>query len=343
MWSSDLIIFCFVFVIQEAISSKILFPQIDDFPDECKAFDGSDGVCLNIKLCPHAFTARNDEVKTCYFQRSEQFVCCSDSPFYNLKERKSTRECKDFYPMRFDMVMGIMTQRAEFPYMAAVGWESQVTNITDYRCGGVMISNDYILTAAHCTDFNGDPPSVVVLGGVNLSEDNYTKHIISEVIPHPAYDPNFAYNDIALLKLKKSVYGSDKACLWNSFALSKTNVTAIGYGHTRFGGSPSSHLLKAYLTVQSKKDCQKHYDDEYNIPKGITDQQICAKDPENIRDTCQGDSGGPILIHAMLESRYVPYVVGITSFGQGCAGEPPGVYTRVSEYIDWIETTVWPN
>lgn len=130
------------------------------------------------------------------------------------------------------------------------------------------------------------------------------------------------------------------ACLWTTQDLDKTNVTALGYGHTRFGGLTSEQLLKAPLNTVSKSECEKYYQvDATLIPMGITDTHLCAGDPDHKRDTCQGDSGGPLI----MEFGKTSYVVGVTSFGLGCAGEPPSIYTRVSSYIDWIEKIVWPS
>lgn len=57
----------------------------------------------------------------------------------------------------------------------------------------------------------------------------------------------------------------------------------------------------------------------------------------------KGDSGGPILIRVDENGQSVPYLIGVTSFGQGCAGAAPSIYTRTSAYIRWIESIVWPR
>lgn len=57
----------------------------------------------------------------------------------------------------------------------------------------------------------------------------------------------------------------------------------------------------------------------------------------------QGDSGGPLQV-SETSNLCIFYIVGVTSFGSGCGGKnTPGVYTRVSSYVDWIERTVWPG
>lgn len=79
------------------------------------------------------------------------------------------------------------------------------------------------------------------------------------------------------------------------------------------------------------------------IPYGITPNMICAGDHSGWnKDTCQGDSGGPLQISHPKNMCFFQ-VLGITSFGQGCGGvNIPGVYTRVSHYLNWIEDIVWP-
>ncbi|XP_037951657.1 serine protease snake-like isoform X2 [Teleopsis dalmanni] len=347
MRSIDPLYFSLVFVIRGVFASKIIFPTVDDFPLDCKIDNNTWGLCVNIKSCATALTVPNSEVKTCYFLQSEQFVCCKDFGGDELKtERKyrALKECEDFYPDADYVLRGTQTKPKEFPYMVALGWKSNEGNSTDYRCGGVLISSEFVLTAAHCTEFNGRPPSVVVLGGVNLSEDDYTKYNITKVILHPLYDPEFSYNDIALLKIKKEKHDIHPiACLWTSSDINVDTVTVIGYGNTRFVGSQSPHLLKADLDIIPNKDCQSFYIDEDNLPKGILDQQICAKDPENKQDACQGDSGGPLITKVRRMVVVRPFTFGITSVGQGCGGQTPGVYMRVSEFVDWIAAIVWSN
>lgn len=72
---------------------------------------------------------------------------------------------------------------------------------------------------------------------------------------------------------------------------------------------------------------------------GLNSGQLCAYDPEGKRDSCQGDSGGPLQFTRTNSS--LPKVVGIVSFGIGCASGIPGIYTRVAYYLDWIESIVW--
>lgn len=97
--------------------------------------------------------------------------------------------------------------------------------------------------------------------------------------------------------------------------------------------------MKAEITEVPLQECRDIYEDAYGdvkvkgIEDGITDGILCAKNSSSNVDTCQGDSGSGI--NFIFKNTY--YVIGITSFGQSCGQILPPFYTRVSEYIDWIE------
>ncbi|KAI5644348.1 trypsin domain-containing protein [Phthorimaea operculella] len=101
----------------------------------------------------------------------------------------------------------------------------------------------------------------------------------------------------------------------------------------------SNMLLKANVTVVGREKCDESYSSWRKLPRGIAAEQLCAGDPDGLRDTCQGDSGGPLQGVTSTDEQY--RIVGITSFGRGCGSPVPGVYTRVAHYLDWIEEQVW--
>lgn len=131
------------------------------------------------------------------------------------------------------------------------------------------------------------------------------------------------------------------ACLWLDKNPLPIEAIAIGYGHKEFAGQSSKILQKVTLSLFTNENCNSFYRDNSNLPKGITEGQICAGDIKGKRDTCQGDSGGPILSKLIVGTKTVPYIIGITSFGSFCASGVPAVYTRVSDYRRWIERIVW--
>lgn len=121
-------------------------------------------------------------------------------------------------------------------------------------------------------------------------------------------------------------------------------VIAVGYGHTEFAGTGSDQLLKIDLKVVSNTQCAQYYPrNSDEAPNGVVTAHLCAEDPEGLRDTCQGDSGGPLVLQKGVGRYQRGHVVGITSYGLGCAQGSPGIYSRVSSYLDWIEDIVWPN
>lgn len=134
------------------------------------------------------------------------------------------------------------------------------------------------------------------------------------------------------------------ACLWHKDHIdTDSQAIATGWGVTKFGGQKADDLLKVSLNLFPFDECKKLYGRHRRIPKGILASQLCAgsRNGED-RDTCQGDSGGPIQVMAKGNSCLF-YIVGITSFGKSCASNAPGVYTKVSSYLSWIEQVVWAN
>ncbi|KNC33133.1 Serine protease snake [Lucilia cuprina] len=239
-------------------------------------------------------------------------------------------------------VGGVPTNPEEFPYMCALGWRKFSSKHAEnsYNCGCVLIARKYVLTVAHCATLGGETPSIVRLGGVDLDEPEAEIIKIQRIIQHPDYKPPMAYNDIAIVELKKSSRYTP-ACLWSNVGLPQETLTAMGYGHTKFAGTISNTLLKVYLKVLTNQDCNVYYTKNDKLNMGISLGQICAGDPQGKMDTCQGDSGGPLVMNESKYNTIVPYVVGLTSFGEGCASNVPSVYTRISHFIDWIEENVW--
>lgn len=200
--------------------------------------------------------------------------------------------------------------------------------------------------------FRNSLAETVLLGCLTRNSKSINEHsFISDIIlriRHPNYKIPSKYNDIALLKLSKEVQFNlfiRPACLDDSVVASTEHAIATGWGRTEYQAKQSEILLKVILDWIPFDECNglyRRFSSRY-LTNGIDlKTQICAGSKKHRRDTCQGDSGGPLQIyHPQIECMYS--IVGITSFGVGC-GEMsiPGVYTRVSAFIDWIEHIVWP-
>ena len=113
-------------------------------------------------------------------------------------------------------------------------------------------------------------------------------------------------------------------------------IIVVGWGNTHEEGPQSEALLKVQVKAWSHKKCKGNY---AKYQKKIYGSQFCASDLE--KDSCQGDSGGPAMVKNDQLHWVVVGVVGVVSYGIVCAHHKfPGVYTRVSQYIDWIGNTI---
>ncbi|CAH0717893.1 unnamed protein product, partial [Brenthis ino] len=260
-----------------------------------------------------------------------------------------------------EVIGGNNAIHGEYPHMGALGWKAKIGTWI-FKCGGSLISENFILTAAHCykvpkndetvADFY---PKIVRLGSRNIldSKLSYDAEIL-KFIRHPEYKAPRHYFDIALVQLKHEVYIHSTvhpACLWNkSEDPKKGNVT--GWGVVNSGTQAVSPILqKAEITIRDNDECEEDLMIKQNRNwRGFFRHQLCAGEMSGGIDTCQGDSGGPLQTLIPIERYrewtpwYIYHVIGVTSFGFGC-GQPntPSVYTRVTSFLDWIENIVWKN
>lgn len=249
------------------------------------------------------------------------------------------------------IVGGIPAKPKEFPHMALIGFNGD-NNKVSWECGGALISENYVLTAGHCM-FSRERgwASYVRIGDlvIDRTDDDAKPQEfgIAERIPHPQYLPPSQYHDIALVKLDKpavmNAYARP-ACLYAKRDIPQAKAVASGWGNTEFAGSRSTELLQVTLELFTNAHCRKTYPvNNLKLKDSVVDDsQLCAGSHSKERDTCQGDSGGPLQINN--KEVYCMYdIIGVTSFGKACGRvNIPGVYSRVSNYIDWIESVAWP-
>ncbi|XP_006834572.1 PREDICTED: plasma kallikrein [Chrysochloris asiatica] len=231
------------------------------------------------------------------------------------------------------IVGGTRSSLAEWPWQVSL----QVTLKTQsHMCGGSIIGNQWVLTAAHCFDGLAWPDIWRIYGGIlNISE--ITKETpfsqIKEIIIHQQYAVSEGGHDIALVKLETPLNYTElqkPVCLPSKDDTNTiyTNCWITGWGFNKEKGEIQNILQKANIPLVTNEECQRRYSD-YEITK----QMICAGYKEGGTDACKGDSGGPLV----CKHDGIWHLVGITSWGEGCARrEQPGVYTKVAEYVDWI-------
>jgi secreted trypsin-like serine protease len=209
-------------------------------------------------------------------------------------------------------------------------WEFIVSVQNGSLCGGSLIADEWVLTAAHCwygVTLDTQNHKVGVNNIVLAQQDFYN---IASVTIHPNYNDYTTDNDLALIKLSTPVTGVTPVILDRSSPLTANLESWVaGWGTMAYGtyNTPTS-LMQVMVPIVDFDTCNASYS-HY-----LTENMICAGYMEGGKDACQGDSGGPLL--SDTNGQWVQS--GIVSWGVGCAYENyPGVYTKVQNYIAWIE------
>nr|AQM58394.1 venom s1 protease 16 [Pristhesancus plagipennis] len=246
--------------------------------------------------------------------------------------RKTSCPCGRLNKNQARIVGGKETEINEFPFIAGI----RTLFSPHVFCGGTIISEYHVLTAAHCTEPRRHEEFAVILGDHNVYDTSETKssiiYNVKTFIEHELYDKlGRTEYDIALLITEKQINFNlhiEPACFPNAkINLLGQRVKVIGWGAQYTNGPHSDILRKVNLDVVDLKKCDEYF-------TGIdtaNPSQICTHTPN--ADSCQGDSGGPVVWRDPETNRYT--LIGVVSYGDVC-GKSPGVNTDVFYHREWI-------
>uniref|UniRef100_A0A3Q2Q5Z6 Vitamin K-dependent protein C n=1 Tax=Fundulus heteroclitus TaxID=8078 RepID=A0A3Q2Q5Z6_FUNHE len=323
---------------------------VDQYQDyKCLCHPGYEG-----KYCQYNSTATNCTMENgycdheCTESEDGQRRTCSCLKGYNLENDsrkcspKSTSSCGQILINRSEYsepvdgllpwaVGGEVGKKGESP------WQVLVLNARGaFHCGGVLIDENWVLTAAHCLENNYK--FSVRLGDYERMRNEGTEVLlrVSETFKHPKYNSMTVDNDIALLRLQSPAPFSKyivPICLpGRSMAervlhLNGTTTVVTGWGKDDTGKHSSAlNVIKVPLINHT-------FCSELMLPHELSNNVLCAGILGQSVDACEGDSGGPMV----TLYRNTWFLVGLVSWGEGCGRKDKlGIYTKVSNYNEWI-------
>ncbi|XP_075419518.1 coagulation factor X [Tenrec ecaudatus] len=253
----------------------------------------------------------------------------TENPFQSLdiNQTHPERSAKDYVRI----VGGNECKPGECPWQALL-----VNEENEGFCGGTILDEYYILTAAHCLHQSKRFKVRVGERNTEKEEGNEMAHDVEMIIKHNRFVKETYDFDIAIIRLKTPItfrMNVAPACLpekdWaESVLMTQESGFISGFGRTSENGRQSAILKMLQVPYVDRNKCK------LSSSFVITQNMFCAGYEAKQLDACQGDSGGP----HVTEFKNTYYVTGIVSWGEGCAKKGKyGIYTKVTNFLKWID------
>ncbi|CAH4035096.1 unnamed protein product [Pieris brassicae] len=217
-----------------------------------------------------------------------------------------------------------------------VKYQVSLQNVGSHFCGGSIIDEKWVVTAAHCA-IDRPTRSFKVVVGINKLSDKGKEYTPDKVIIHEKYDRKLFTNDISLVKIESGIELNNRV---NPVGLPTTNInsgetlTLTGWGRISSNGPLPNNLQIVKVTSITTEQCKIKYS---FFKQPITSTHLCTRAPPQ-EGSCQGDSGGPLVSNGTLAA--------LVSWGTRSCGHSrvyPDVNTRVYSFVNWIKDTMKKN
>ncbi|XP_054729908.1 trypsin-like [Anastrepha obliqua] len=232
------------------------------------------------------------------------------------------------------VVNGTSTSIENYPFMVSLRGSTG-----SHSCGSTIIAPRWILSAAHCVNGRTASQISIQFASTEISASSANVAKVKRIIMHEGYSPNDAYaNDIALLELSGQLVFNYKTLAPVTLPEQDFEIAQVaegepgilaGWGLNETGGSIQTVIQEVDLKIYSDAECTERHNGR------TTTDHICGGVDEGGKGQCSGDSGGPLVYDGHIQ-------LGIVSWSiKPCTVYPyPGVYTKVSHYINWIKENI---